>query len=115
MNDLETALLRSEVGDAVPRLALKTNTHVDAGGWLKKRAPVWLCLMDDQWVVLAVGRRRYVQAVSLSDCADSYYCAASGALVIAPTEDLEIQRLVMSPADALNVLECKPIEETYDA
>ena len=115
MNELETALLRSEVGDAAPRLTLKTDTQVDAGGWLKKRAPVWLCVMEDRWVVLAVGRRRYVQSAALSQCAESHYCAASGALVIAPSEDLEMNRLAMSPADALKVLEFKPIEETYDA
>ena len=115
MNDLETALLQSVVGDAQPLLCLETNTRVDAGGWLKKQVPVWLCVMDDQWVVLAVGRRHYLQAVPLADCAESHYCAASGTLVIAPTEELELNRLAMSPADALKVLEINQKRETYDA
>ena len=115
MNELETALLQSVVGDVAPRLSLQTNTRVDAGGWVKKCVPAWLCVMDDQWVVLAVGKRRYVQVVSLNECAESYYCAASGTLVLAPTEDLELNRLAMSPADALKILECNKMKETNDA
>lgn len=88
---------------------------MDAGGWLR-RAPVWLCVMEDQLVVLAVGRRRYVQGVPLSDCVETYYCAASGALVIAPTEELELNRLAMPPGDALKILECfKTNREMNDA
>ncbi len=105
VNEIETALLQSVVGDESPRLSLETDTRVDAGGWLR-RAPVWLCVMEEQLVVLAVGRRRYLQVTSLSDCAESYYCAATGALVIAPAEELELNCLAMSPADALKILNC---------
>ena len=105
MNELEKKLLQSVAGAEIPRLCLRTETRVDTGGWLR-HSFAWVCVMDEQLIVLAVGRRRYVQAVSLSDCHESEYCAASGTLVIAPTEKLEFNRLAMSPADALKVLEC---------
>jgi hypothetical protein len=104
VNELEKKLLQSMVGEKVPRLCLKTETRADTGRWLR-HSSVWLAVTAEHLVVLAVARRQYAQAIPLAECVESTYCHATGALVIAPTENLEINRLAMTPADALRVLE----------
>jgi len=60
--------------------------------------------MDDELVMLAIGRRRYVAHKPLADCRDSFYCHASGQLAIEPGEELTFSRFKMSPTQALTVL-----------
>lgn len=103
MNPLEAQLLRETVGEAAPRLCLRTRTRVDAGRWWR-RTPAWLCVMADALVVLSVARRRYVARVPLAECRDSYYCHARGELVIAPVETLRFDRFRMSPREAVGML-----------
>lgn len=103
MNELEKNLLQEAAGASAPKLCLRTKTKVDAGRW-GRRAPLWLCIVDDKLVLLAVARRVYVENVPLSECAGSEYCHATGELVIKPVEGLEFDHVAMSPADALKVL-----------
>ena len=104
MNELEKALLREVAGGEEPRLCLCTKTRVDAGGWLR-RAPLWLCATGSRLVLLAVARRRYVACVERAQCRESRYCHATGELLIRPAEGLEFDRVKMSAADAVKVLE----------
>ena len=103
MNEQEIALLSEEVGSVSPELSVKARRGIDAGRWWR-RTPVWVNIYDDELVVLAVSRRRYIERVPLSECGDSTYCAATGELIIAPYEGLEVSRFAMSPRDALAVL-----------
>lgn len=102
LNELEKTLLNEVTGGVETRLCLRTGTSVDAGLWLKK-VPLWLCVTADTLVLLAVGKRRYMQSVSLPDCATSSYCHATGEFVIRPVEGLEFDRVRISPAEALKV------------
>lgn len=104
MNEIEKALLRDVTGGAVPRQCLRTGTRVDAGGWLR-RAPLWLCVTDSRLVLLAVARRRYAECVDLPQCRESRYCHATGELLIRPAEGLAFDRVKVSPAEAVKVLE----------
>jgi hypothetical protein len=104
MNPLEQQLLREATGGEEPGLCLRTETRVDAGGWLR-RAPMWLCATGTRLVLLAVDRRRYAQGVELTQCRDSCYCHATGELLIRPAEGIEFDRVKMSAADAAKVLE----------
>lgn len=103
MNKRESHLL-SEVTDAArARLCIRTKTRIDVGLWWRpKRA--WICVADDQLVMLAVARRRYVARKPLAEIKDSYYCHASGQLVIEPGEDLTFNRFRVTPREALQVL-----------
>lgn len=103
LNEKEIALLQEATAGREPRLCLRTKTRIDAGRWWWP-APVWLCVMQDDVIVLAVARRRYLQRVPLAECAGSYYCHATGELVLAPVESLEIRQLALSPAEALQAL-----------
>ncbi|MBI1337213.1 MAG: hypothetical protein GC164_09660 [Phycisphaera sp.] len=104
MNTLERELLRGQVGEESPRLMLRTGTRVDAGSWLRG-APLWLCVMSDDLVLLAVSRRRYVQKIPLDHCRASRYCAMTGELILEPVDTLRYPRLALEPADALRALQ----------
>lgn len=104
MNELETQLLRAECGGAEPRLCLRTGTMIDAGRWWR-RTPVWLCIVGDELLLLAVARRRLVDRVKLTGCRSSYYHHATGQLVIEPTVDLRMKHLSLTPREALAVLD----------
>lgn len=95
-------MLNEVTGGVEPRLCLRTGTSVDAGLWVKK-VPLWLCITEDRLVLLAVGRRRYLQSTGIADCMTSSYCHATGEFVIRPVEGLEFGSVKISPAEALKV------------
>lgn len=103
MNEKEKTLLSEAAKGETPRLCLRTETRIDAGCWWR-RTPVWLCVLSDTVIVMAVARRRYLQRVALADCSRSAYCHATGELILAPAEGLEVSRLALSPAEALRAL-----------
>lgn len=108
-NRLERELLREQVGEAQPRLAVRTSTKVDGGRWWR-RTPAWICVMAEEVVLLAIARRRFVERRSIKDCAGSYFNHSTGELVI-PDESLELNHFAISPSLAirlLNLLHTKP-------
>jgi hypothetical protein len=104
MNELESSLLKELTGGAEPKLLLRTRTRIDCGRWWR-RTPVWLCITTSELILLAVARRRYTDRVPLTDCHASHYAHTTGELVIEPTESLRINRLSLTPREALNTLE----------
>ena len=104
MNRLEHQLLLQETGSAEPRLCLRSGTRVDTGRWWR-RSPAWLCVTDDEFITLAVSRRRHFARIPLADCRSSHYNHATGELVISPTESLPLNHFKLSPGDALRILE----------
>jgi len=103
LNEKEKKLLAEATGGQEPLLCLKTKTRMDAGLWWW-RTPVWLCVTNTELILLAVARRRYLERVPLAACSESSYCAATGQLLLAPVEGLEVSRLELSPAESLQVL-----------
>ena len=104
MNTLEQQLLSETVGDVKPRLSLRTGTRIDTGRW-GRRSPSWLCLMEDELVILAVGRRRHVERIPLAEAAGSFFDPGSGQLVIAPCESLRFNSFKMPAPQALQMLD----------
>jgi hypothetical protein len=104
MNALEKKLWTHEVGDIEPDLCIRTGTRIDAGRWWRQ-TPIWLCIVRDELILLAVARRRYIQRVAIADCHASRYSHATGELMIAPCETLLCNQLALSPREALNVLD----------
>lgn len=103
MNKLEQQLLATRTNDAELRLSLRTGTYIDAGRWWR-RTPLWICLTDDDVIVLAAARRHFVERFPIEECQGSHYCHTTGELVIEAGDDLKFSRLAMSPVDALQVL-----------
>ncbi|HSG33257.1 MAG TPA: hypothetical protein VLA37_01895, partial [Sphingomonadaceae bacterium] len=103
MNELEEKLLREEVGDAKPRLCIRTKARIDAGRWWR-RTPVWICVVGNDLVMLAVAKRRYFERIAIADCQASHYSHATGRLMIEPGESLRIRGFEMPPRDALQIL-----------
>lgn len=113
LNRRERAILNAETGGAGVRLAVRSQTRIDAGRWWR-RTPLWVCVTDHDVVVLAAARRQYMQRVPVDDCQGSHYCHTTGELVIETDEDLRFRRLAMSPVDGLRVLQtlkdgCGPV------
>ena len=103
MNALEEQLLRETIGATQPRHSVRTRTKIDAGRWWR-RVPVWLCLTADEFVLVAVGRRQYVDRIAIADCPETHYNHATGELVLEPAESLQYPRLKMPPTQALDIL-----------
>lgn len=103
MNEIESELLREASDGAKPRLVMRTDTRIDTGRWWRP-TPIWLCIMDDEVLILAASRRRFVESAPIEECAESYYCHASGALVLHPVEGLRFPQFKMPPREALRVL-----------
>ena len=104
MNELEQKLLREETGGAEPRLCIRSGTLVDTGRWWR-RSPVWLCVTNNELIMLAVARRRFFARITLRDAGASRYHHSSGELVIEPGEALPLHKFKLTPADALRILE----------
>ena len=114
MNLREQQLLREEVGDAEPRLFVLSRARVDAGRWWR-RTPVWICVVGEELVMLAVARRRYIERVAISECEGTHYNHAAGELVIEPGEGLRMNRFRVSPRVALKILSMlKPNKESFN-
>jgi len=60
---------------------------------------------QNEVILLSVARRRYLERVPVTACSESSYCAATGEVLLAPVEGLEVRRLALSPAEALQVLQ----------
>lgn len=104
LNSRERDILNAEIGDIEPRIVVRSDTRIDTGGWWS-RTPLWVCVTEQDVVVLAATRRSYLQRFPIKSCRDSHYCHVTGELVIEAGEDLRFRRLAMSPTNALRVLE----------
>jgi len=76
---------------------------VDVGWWLRT-AQVWVCVTDDDLIVLAAGRRNHVASVPRATCRASHYDHATGEVIIEPGDTLRFDRLAFQPREALQIL-----------
>lgn len=84
-------------------VVIRTKTRIDTGRWLIN-SPLWLAVTNDKVILGAVGKRRYIETATFKECRESYYCHATGELVLEPIDTLMYKRLKMTPSDALKVL-----------
>jgi hypothetical protein len=103
VNQLEQQLLREEVGVNKPTLAIRSSAKIDAGRWWRK-TPLWLCVVGDELVMLAVARRRHAEKIAIAECPDSHYNPATGELIIEPGENLRFNRFKITPREAIQLL-----------
>ena len=103
MNSKERDILNAEIGDVEPRIEC-SETRIDTGGWWS-RTPLWVCVTEQDVVVLAATRRSYLQR--FINPAVTVTTAVTGELVIEAGENLRFRRLAMSPTNALRVLESR--------
>ena len=109
MNPAEEAVMRVEIGEVSPQLTVRTRTPMDVGRWWRP-GRVWLHVLDDDLVLLAANRRRYVEVIPFSEATESYYNHHAGELVIAPCETMANNRLVMKASEAIQVLRLLGLE-----
>jgi len=104
------SVFRTETGVERPRLALRSRTRVDTGGWLMS-SRLWLFVTDRHIVLVAaanlhlIAPRQYFEAIELSQCKDSFYSHATGQLVLEPIKDVPFKHIKLSPIDANRVLD----------
>ena len=95
--------LRSMVGDAPVFRVEKTGTKVDVGHWFGKVA-VWISILEDEMILLAVGRRPFSERVAFDELGKTQYNHVTGEVVLAPAEASAIKTLRLSPLVALDIL-----------
>lgn len=103
MNELEQQLLREQVGVNKATLSIRCRAKIDAGRWWRK-TPLWLCVVEDELVMLAVARRSYAEKIAIAECPDSHYNPATGELVIEPGENLRFNRFKITLREAIQIL-----------
>ena len=100
-------LFKQEMGDeANPDLCIRSKARVDTGLWLM-RSPMWICVVGEELVMLAIARRRYFARKRIADCAKSYYNHATGEFVVEigdEADGLQFHQFPMSPRNALSLL-----------
>jgi len=103
LNALERAVFVAGTNQSEPRLAVPSQTRIDTGRWWR-RTRLWVCVTDRDMVVLAAGRRRYIERFPIAECRASHYCHTTGELVIQADKGPRFNHLAMSPVDGLAVL-----------
>lgn len=103
MNEVEQAVLKHEVGEVSPRLCIRSDTRIDGGRWWRP-VPLWLLVLDDELVLLAAGRRRFVGRIPLAEAGESHFDHQKGALVIAPCEGWPVNHVAVKASEAIRVL-----------
>ena len=96
--------LAAAVGAGRPVSALvDTGTRVDTGAW-GWRGRLSVCLLADELLLLAPGRRSYVERAGRPEMAASLYNAVTGELVLAPAPGLRQRTVRVSPMDGYAIL-----------
>ena len=106
MNYKAAQLFHKEMGEATPDVCIRSKARVDTGLWLL-RSPMWLCVVGEELVMLAVARRHYFARIPMAECSKSYYNHATGEFVVETGEDgreLQFHQFPMSPREALSLL-----------
>jgi hypothetical protein len=111
LNKREQQLIQEACGATEPSDLMKSKTYIDVGRWWRFN-PLWLCFLKKEVIVMALGRRRYIEKVSFKDIKDSYYCHTTGELVFEPIEKLTFKRFKLSPLNALRALHAIGIDIT---
>lgn len=99
----ERRLVDELVGTAGLFGLVRTDTKIDVGKWFRKRR-ICACLLGDQLLLVAEGRRPYTERIALAELRESRYNHVTGQLVFAPAEGLRQRSLKMSPLAGLQML-----------
>ena len=112
---LDRARMRRRLSGAERRLAeslasgrgvfavAPTGTKVDVGRWLGKRR-ICACVLADEMVLLAPGRRPYAESIALADLQASRYNHVTGEVMLAPATGARLRRLKLAPLEGLQLL-----------
>ncbi len=95
--------LESLIGDQDVYRVQRTRTKVDVGHWTGKRR-LWCCLLAEEMLLFAKGRRTFVERMPRNELRESQYNYVTGEIVLAPIENTQVQTLNVEPLDALEIL-----------
>lgn len=99
LSRVEQGLLDKVASGRVAEIVVRTGTTVDIGEWFRRGHVVGACL-DGEWVMIAPGRKPFVERVSALLLKDSTYNHLVGMLVLAPAPGVQLRQLKMSPLAA---------------
>lgn len=98
--------LEKETGNVRPgnvRFSVLTRTRVDVGSWICKTR-VRVSVLEGHLLLVAPGKRAYVENVPFDAIRESLYNHVTGEVVLGPAEGVKVTRLRMSPLDAARLL-----------
>ena len=99
----EKELLEKHRGGDGIFLVVKTGTRVDTGGWLRKRR-VWVFVFSGEFVLLAGGRKSYVEKIPFGRLGETRYNHVTGELVLAPADGMRVRKVRVSPLEGYQML-----------
>jgi hypothetical protein len=111
LDNREQQLIKEFCGSKKIQEVIKTNTIIDAGRWFGGD-PLWLCFLQKEIIILALGKRRFIEKFSFRECKNSYYCHTTGELVLEPIEKITFKRFQLTPLNALRALDALGIDIT---
>ena len=113
MNRRERKLLKMAIGEVEPQLTIRSDTRIDTGRWWWS-SPIWVCVTNEEIILMAAARRQFLQKIPLSECRSSQYCHSTGELVFETGHHLPFKRCAMSPVNALRVLKMIDTDQEKD-
>ena len=95
--------LSEESGARDAAVLARTRSRVDVGQWFRQTR-VWAACLPSELVLLAPGRRPFVERIPYDQLKGSLYNHITGELELAPAEKARLRRLRVSPLDGCRML-----------
>ncbi|MDA0321577.1 MAG: hypothetical protein O2923_02515 [Verrucomicrobia bacterium] len=114
MNYRESAVFQEHLDpDHVVGL-IRTRTRVDVGMWFRK-GRVWACMQPAELVLLAQGKRPWVQHIAHESLRESRYNHVTGEVALAPGQNLPLSSLRVKPLEGIELLKSIGTKEIQHA
>lgn len=96
--------LLDEVCETAPVLILlKSDSVTDTGGWIFK-GRVWAAATATDLILLADGRKPFLQKSPFTHLGESLYNHVTGELILAPCQGWKMDRIMLPPLDGYQLL-----------
>ena len=103
MTPAAQALLADICGADPIMILLKTDSTADTGNWLRP-GRVWAAATANDLVLLASGRKPFLQKAPFAYLHESLYNHVTGELVLAPNRGWKLDHVAMPPLDGYQLL-----------
>ena len=97
----ERALLAA--AGVVPERCYRTGTRVDVGQWLRWPR-LWLAVTGSDWLLVAAGKRPFVEKIPVGELGKSLYNAVTGELILDPAPNARVRRLKLPPVEGRDLV-----------
>jgi hypothetical protein len=107
MTEGEIALMDGARGGRTPICLMRTDSRVDVGQWCNPwwgGARVWIAVVGAEVVMIAEGKRPFVERIPIADLPESHYNPVTGELVLAKVVVEWVRKIRLPPVEGRQVL-----------